>query len=211
MKIWPVYFMIFFKQKEEANCRWTDIYDGTTVGFWCLVQGHIDMWPGGTGNWTSDPTVHWWLLYNIWNRKSPGLSCLHLNLPKMDFLQEYSKNICFAFVSGQRTMSLFTVMVNNADQSGQKFFLTIVEFSDLQDINCVWQWIDERSTVLGWEIIKLWSGRWILCTHIFTETSCTGLYPYLFCGKFMCMRLCWPAGSAADVFMVNFYYRDPQW
>lgn len=31
----------------------------------CLVQGHVDMGPGGTGSHSADPRVHWWLLYQL--------------------------------------------------------------------------------------------------------------------------------------------------
>lgn len=39
-------------------------------------------------------------------------------------------------------MSLFTIMLSNADQCGQQFSQTIVGLSDFQDLNCVWQWMN---------------------------------------------------------------------
>lgn len=44
-------------------------------------------------------------------------------------------------------MSVFTVLLSNADQCAQQFFKTIVEVSHLQDINCIWRWIDELHLV----------------------------------------------------------------
>lgn len=73
---------LFFSLQAEQTCccrcttlifffflismgKWLHTDDGATAWFWCLIQGHLGIWLGGTGTETTNPGIHVHLLYQL--------------------------------------------------------------------------------------------------------------------------------------------------
>lgn len=81
-----------------------NIDDGATLGFWCLVWEHLDMWHGDIGNWTTDPKVHGQLLYQWptvlvnWNECLKLWNCVYkcvflLTVMTFPAVRQYNKTL----------------------------------------------------------------------------------------------------------------------